>query len=78
MTIRWGMCNTKTGKLWFNLQIAKKSLECLEYIFLYEILYLIEKTQKAAIYVTANGLKPELIDNKIESHPEKDIIFENK
>ena len=24
MTTRWGTCNIKTGKLWFNLQLAKK------------------------------------------------------
>src|SRR5665648_253515 len=40
---RWGTCNTNTGKLWFNLQLAKKSPECLEYIILHELVHLIEK-----------------------------------
>jgi predicted metal-dependent hydrolase len=26
MTTRWGTCNTKTGKIWLNLQLAKKTL----------------------------------------------------
>lgn len=43
MTTRWGTCNTKTGKLWFNLQLAKKSPECLEYIILHELVHLVEK-----------------------------------
>lgn len=43
MTTRWGTCNTKTGKLWFNLQLAKKSPECLEYIILHELVHFVEK-----------------------------------
>lgn len=43
MTTRWGTCNTKTGKLWFNLQLAKKTTECLEYIILHELCHLEEK-----------------------------------
>jgi predicted metal-dependent hydrolase len=44
MTTRWGTCNTNTGKIWFNLQLAKKTPECLEYIILHELIHLIEKT----------------------------------
>ena len=40
MTTRWGTCNTNTGKIWFNLQLAKKPTECLEYIILHELTHL--------------------------------------
>ena len=40
MTTRWGTCNTQTGKIWFNLQLAKKPPECLEYIILHELAHL--------------------------------------
>jgi predicted metal-dependent hydrolase len=43
MTTRWGTCNMKTGKIWLNLQLAKKSPECLEYIILHELIHLVEK-----------------------------------
>ena len=43
MTTRWGTCNTKTGKIWLNLQLAKKTPVCLEYIILHELVHLIEK-----------------------------------
>lgn len=43
MTTRWGTCNTKTGKIWVNLQLAKKTPECLEYIILHELVHLVEK-----------------------------------
>ncbi len=40
MTTRWGTCNTQTGKIWFNLQLAKKPVECLEYVILHELAHL--------------------------------------
>lgn len=43
MTTRWGTCNTKTGKIWLNLQLAKKIPECLEYVILHELIHFIEK-----------------------------------
>ena len=40
MTTKWGTCNTSTGKIWLNLQLAKKPIECLEYVILYELIHL--------------------------------------
>lgn len=40
MITKWGTCNTSTKKLWFNLQLAKKSIECLEYVILHELAHL--------------------------------------
>jgi len=44
MTTRWGTCNRAAGKIWLNLQLAKKTPECLEYIILHELVHLAEKT----------------------------------
>jgi len=43
MTTRWGTCNSKTKKIWLNLQLAKKTPECIEYIILHELIHLREK-----------------------------------
>ena len=43
MTTRWGTCNAKTRRIWLNLQLAKKTPECLEYVILHELVHLIEK-----------------------------------
>ncbi|MDR2399895.1 MAG: M48 family metallopeptidase [Endomicrobium sp.] len=43
MTTRWRTCNSKTRKIWLNLQLAKKTPECLEYIILHELAHLVEK-----------------------------------
>lgn len=40
MTTRWGTCNTQTGKIWINLQLAKKPFECLDYVILHELAHL--------------------------------------
>ena len=40
MTTRWGTCNTHTRKLWFNLQLAKKPIWCIEYVILHELAHL--------------------------------------
>jgi predicted metal-dependent hydrolase len=43
MTTRWGTCNIPKRKIWLNLQLAKKTLDCLEYVILHELLHFIEK-----------------------------------
>lgn len=40
MTTRWGTCNAKAKRIWINLQMVEKPLECLEYIILHEIVHL--------------------------------------
>lgn len=44
MTTRWGTCNTATQKIWLNLQLAKKTPDCLEYVILHELVHLVEKS----------------------------------
>jgi predicted metal-dependent hydrolase len=47
MTTRWGTCNTKKKKIWLNLQLAKKTPVCLEYVILHELLHLAERSHNA-------------------------------
>jgi predicted metal-dependent hydrolase len=43
MISRWGSCKPKARKIWLNLQLAKKTPECLEYIILHELVHFLEK-----------------------------------
>ena len=43
MKTRWGTCNQKAGRIWLNLELAKKPIACIEYVVVYELLHLIEK-----------------------------------
>src|SRR5205807_149301 len=43
MKTRWGSCNTAAGRVWLNLELAKKSPACLEYVLVHEMVHLIER-----------------------------------
>jgi len=43
MTSSWGKCHKNTGKVMFNLQLAKKPLNCIEYVVAHELTHLIEQ-----------------------------------
>jgi predicted metal-dependent hydrolase len=43
MKTKWGTCNYKAGRIWLNLELAKKPIEFTEYVVVHELLHLIEK-----------------------------------
>ena len=43
MKTKWGSCNPVTKRLWFNLELAKKPVQCLEYIVAHELAHLLER-----------------------------------
>ena len=43
MKTKWGTCNTRAGRIWLNLELAKKSAQCLEYIVVHEMVHLLER-----------------------------------
>jgi predicted metal-dependent hydrolase len=43
MKTKWGTCNRETNRIWINLELAKKPLECLEYIVVHEMVHLLER-----------------------------------
>lgn len=40
MKTKWGSCTKNKAKLWFNLQLVKKPIECIEYVVLHELIHL--------------------------------------
>jgi predicted metal-dependent hydrolase len=43
MKTKWGSCNAAARRVWFNLELAKKPLQCLEYIVVHELVHLLER-----------------------------------
>lgn len=43
MKTKWGSCNTASKRVLLNLELAKKSPECLEYIIVHELVHLHER-----------------------------------
>lgn len=44
MKTKWGSCNTDAARTLFNLELAKKPYECLEYIVVHELVHLLVRT----------------------------------
>lgn len=43
MHTRWGTCNIQERRIWLNLQLAQKPVECLEYVVTHELVHLLEE-----------------------------------
>ena len=43
MKTKWGTCNIEEKRIWINLELVKKPINCLEYILVHEMLHLIER-----------------------------------
>jgi predicted metal-dependent hydrolase len=43
MKTKWGSCNTENRNILFNIELAKKPIECIEYVVVHELLHLIER-----------------------------------
>jgi len=43
MKTKWGSCNPISRRVWFNLELAKKPVQCLEYIVVHELVHLLER-----------------------------------
>lgn len=44
MKTKWGSCNRETGHIWFNVELAKKDPESLEYIVVHEMTHHLERS----------------------------------
>ena len=47
MKTRWGSCNPTARTIRLNTELAKKPVECLEYILVHELMHLLEPTHNA-------------------------------
>jgi predicted metal-dependent hydrolase len=43
MKTKWGTCDIEQRRIWLNLELAKKSTRCLEYIIVHELVHLLER-----------------------------------
>lgn len=47
MKTRWGSCNPERGYIRLNAHVAKKPVQCLEYLVVHEMLHILEPTHNA-------------------------------
>lgn len=59
MKTRWGSCNTRTGKIWLNFDLIKKSPQSLEYVVVHELTHLYERYHNARFYALMDKFLPD-------------------
>lgn len=58
MKTKWGSCSIDAGRIWINLELAKKPLHCLEYIVVHELLHLLERHHNERFSALLNAYLP--------------------
>jgi predicted metal-dependent hydrolase len=59
MKTKWGSCNRETGHIWFNVELAKKHPDCLEYIAVHEMTHLLERSHGPRFTKLMDELMPD-------------------
>lgn len=59
MKTRWGSCNIDAARIWINLELAKKSPRCLEYIVVHEMAHLLERLHNDHFRALMNQFLPQ-------------------
>lgn len=59
MKTKWGSCNRESGHIWFNVELAKKQPESLEYIAVHEMAHLLERGHGSRFTKLMDGFMPD-------------------
>jgi len=59
MKTKWGACNVEARRIWLNLELAKKPVQCLEYIVVHEMAHLLERHHNDRFTTLMNGFLPQ-------------------
>ncbi|MGA2930401.1 MAG: SprT family zinc-dependent metalloprotease [Solirubrobacteraceae bacterium] len=59
MKTKWGSCNPEAGRVWFNLELAKKHPLCLEYIVVHEMVHFLERSHGERFTKLMDGFLPD-------------------
>ncbi|MGY2746228.1 M48 family metallopeptidase [Arthrobacter sp. UYCu723] len=59
MKTKWGTCNRESGHIWLNLELAKKSPRCLEYIVVHEMAHYLQRSHDDAFVALMDRFLPD-------------------
>lgn len=76
MKTKWGSCNIEAKRIWLNLELAKKPIQCLEYIIVHEMVHLLERHHNERFTHFMNIFLPNwrLIRDELNREP---LAYEN-
>jgi len=66
MKTKWGSCKIDEKRMWINLELAKKPLNCLEYIIVHEMIHLLERHHNDRFLFLMEKYMPQWKFNKEE------------
>lgn len=71
MKTKWGACNVEARRIWLNLELAKKPVQCLEYIIVHELVHLLERHHNETFIALMNKFIPQwkLRRNELNASP---------
>jgi predicted metal-dependent hydrolase len=71
MKTKWGTCNIDQRRIWINLELAKKTAHCLEYILVHEMVHLLERHHNDQFLGYMNKFMPQwqLIRDELNRAP---------
>lgn len=71
MPKRWGSCSKVKRHILFNLELAKKPIECIDYIVIHEMIHLMERNHTDRFYRLLNTYQPrwERIKDMLNEYP---------
>lgn len=71
MKTRWGTCNIEKKRIWLNLELAKMSVACLEYVLVHELVHLLERYHNARFHGFMDRFLPHwrTIRAQMKGHP---------
>lgn len=64
MKTRWGTCNINKRRIWINLQLVKKPMDCLEYIVIHELVHFLEKNHTYRFHALVEQFFPTWKESK--------------
>jgi len=64
MKTKWGSCNINERRIWLNLELAKKPVECLEYVVVHEMVHLLERNHSDRFKQMMDQFMPQWRQNR--------------
>lgn len=58
MKTKWGSCNIEARRIWLNLELAKKPIQCIEYIVVHEMVHLFERHHNDRFFALMDAFMP--------------------
>ena len=58
MKTKWGSCNPLHRRIWLNLELIKKPINCLEYVVVHEMVHFLERTHNDNFLFYMNRIMP--------------------